>query len=256
MLLAMDVGNTHTVLGLFAGSDLVRRWRVRTVRDGTADEYGVVIRDLCRDEAGRKRHVDGMVIATVIPPLQSVLSEMGGNYFGLSPVFVTAENLPGIKVLYRQPSDVGADRVVNAVAALEEHAPPLIIVDFGTAITFDVINERGEYLGGSIVPGIGISLQALYQSASRLRPVDLILPPSPVGSNTEESIRSGVLFGYGSLVEGMVQRIAEKLKKKPTVITTGGFAPLMTPVLRDIDLVDTDLTLKGLAIAYERLTQG
>jgi type III pantothenate kinase len=255
MLLAMDVGNTHTVLGLFSNSELVQHWRVRTVREGTADEYGVLVRALCRDDSGRNRRLDGIVIASVIPPLKSVLQEMGENFFNVAPVFVTAENLPGIEVLYQEPRDVGADRVVNAVAALEKHEPPLIIVDFGTAITFDVINERGEYAGGSIAPGIGISLQALYQRAARLRSVDLVCPLSVVGKNTEESIQSGVLYGYASLVEGMVARISNEMEKQPVVIVTGGYAPLMAPVLDSIDFVDTDLTLKGLLIAYQRLTQ-
>jgi len=162
MLLAMDVGNTQTVLGLFSGSRLVRDWRIRTIREGTADEYGSLIRDLCTDEIDRNGGLEGLVVACVVPPLDSVVREMAQAYFDLKPVFVTSENLPGLPVRYREPRDVGADRVVNAVAALKEYSPPLVIVDFGTAITFDVINEKGEYIGGAISPGIGISLTAPF----------------------------------------------------------------------------------------------
>jgi len=253
MLLALDVGNTHTVLGLFEGAGLRKRWRIRTARGGTADEYGVVIRDLLRYEM--KGSLSSMVVASVVPSLDSVLREMARVCFDLDPVFVTAENIPGIPVLYREPKDVGADRVVNALAALAEEKPPLIIVDFGTAITFDVINEKGEYVGGSILPGIGISLAALYREAARLSPVDLVPPEGPVGRSTEESIRSGVLFGYASLVEGMVERISKEMKEAPTVIATGGFAPLMARVTEGIGRVDTDLTLKGLRLAWDRIKE-
>jgi len=253
MLLALDVGNTHTVLGLFEDADLRKRWRIRTAKGGTSDEYGVVVRGLLRDEVRRNGTLSMMVIASVVPSLDSVLREMARTYFNLDPVFITAENIPGLPISYREPKDVGADRVVNALAALAEEEPPLIIVDFGTAVTFDVINARGEYAGGSIVPGIGISLSALYREAARLSPVDLVPPEGPIGRSTEESIQSGVLFGYASLVEGMVARIAKEMKETPTVIATGGFAPLMAEVTSGIARVDTDLTLKGLRMAYDRL---
>jgi len=253
MLLALDVGNTHTVLGLFAGQDLLQRWRIRTAKVGTADEYGVVIRDMLREEMRQNGALSGMVIASVVPSLDSVLREMARTYFDLDPVFVTAENIPGIPVLYREPKDVGADRVVNALAALAEEKPPLIIVDFGTAVTFDVINDRGEYAGGSILPGIGISLSALYREAARLAPVDLVPPERSIGRSTEESIQSGVLFGYAGLVEGMVERISKEMGGNPAVIATGGFAPLMAKVTAGIHRVDTDLTLKGLRLAWDRM---
>lgn len=253
MLLALDVGNTHTVLGLFAGPKLLQRWRIRTAKGVTSDEYGVVIRDLLRHEMRRNGTLVRMVVASVVPSLDSVLREMARTYFDLDPIFVTAENIPGIPVLYREPKDVGADRVVNALAALAEEKPPLIIVDFGTAITFDVINQKGEYVGGSIVPGIGISLSALYREAARLAPVDLVPPEGPIGRSTEESIQSGVLFGYASLVEGMVARISKEMGETPKVIATGGFAPLMAKVTAGISRVDTDLTLKGLRMVYDRL---
>ncbi len=253
MLLALDVGNTHTVLGLFAGPKLLQRWRIRTAKGGTADEYGVVIRDLLREELRAKGALSKMIVASVVPSLDSILREMAGAYFDLDPIFMRAESIPGLPVIYREPKDVGADRVVNALAALAEEKPPLIIVDFGTAVTFDVINGNGEYVGGSIVPGIGISLSALYREAARLSPVDLVPPESSIGRSTEASIQSGVLFGYASLVEGMVKRISEEMGEQPTVIATGGFAPLMAKVTAGMDRVDTDLTLKGLRIAWERL---
>ncbi len=252
MLLAMDVGNTHTVLGLFSGSRLVRDWRIRTVRDGTADEYGVMVGNLLRNQHPGEGAVAGMVIANVVPPLDSVLKEMAATRFQLDPLFISAESLPGVTVRYREPRDVGADRVVNALAALERYAPPLIIVDFGTAITFDVINADGDYVGGAILPGIGISLSALFRNASRLLPVDLICPPSPVGKTTEESIQSGVFYGYASLVEGMVSRITAEVGPVSAVIATGGFAPLMSERIPVITEVDTHLTLRGLQIAYSR----
>jgi type III pantothenate kinase len=253
MLLAMDVGNTQTVLGLFSGSTLVRHWRIRTIREGTADEYGSLIRDLCMKEVGQNGGLEGMVVACVVPPLDSVVREMAQAYFGLKPVLVTSENFPGLPVRYREPRDVGADRVVNVVAALEEHPPPLVIVDFGTAITFDVINEKGEYIGGAISPGIGISLGALFEKAAKLQSVDLIRPASPVGRSTTESIQSGVLYGYASLVDGMIKRMSRAIGQEPRVIATGGYAPLMAEVCSGFTAVDTHLTLKGLCIAYGRL---
>jgi len=251
MLLAMDVGNTQTVLGLFSGKRRVRDWRIRTIRDGTADEYGALIRDLCCREESEE--LEGMIISNVVPPLDSVLREMAQAYFNLQPHFVTAENLPGIPVHYHEPEDVGADRVVNAVAALEDFPPPLIIVDFGTAITFDVINEKGEYIGGAISPGIGISLDALFEKAARLQPVDLVRPPFAVGRNTVESIQSGVLNGYASLVEGMVEQIKREIGGHPRVIATGGYAAMMAEICSGFTAVDEHLTLKGLCIAYHRL---
>lgn len=255
MLLAMDVGNTQTVLGLFSGTDLVRDWRIRTIPNGTADEYGSLVRDLCDREIGPEQELTGMVVASVVPSLDIVVREMAQSYLHIQPVFITSENLPGLTVLYHEPRDVGADRVVNAVAALEEHAPPLIIVDFGTAITFDVINEKGEYAGGAISPGIGISMNALFEKAARLQSVDLVLPPSPVGSSTAESIQSGLLYGYASLVEGMVKRITQTIGGKPRVIATGGYAALMAGVYPGFDAVDMNLTLKGLRIAYHRIRE-
>ncbi len=255
MLLAIDVGNTQTVLGLFSGKKLIRDWRIRTRRHGTADEYGVVVRDLLRDESGRNQALEGIVIANVVPPLDTVIREMAKNYFNLEPLFVTAENITWLPVKYHEPRDVGADRVVNALAALEEYTPPLIIVDFGTAITFDVINERGEYIGGAISPGIGISLHALFENAAKLQPVDLVRPPSPIGTRTVESIQSGVLYGYASLVEGMIKRISQEIGGQPPVIATGGYAPLMSEVCPVFTEVDKHLTLKGLCIAYNRLTR-
>lgn len=255
MLMAIDVGNTQTVLGLFSGKELVRHWRIRTLRDSTADEYGSLIRDLLRDETGRNQKVEGMVVASVVPSLDAVVRDMAQSYFNLKPLFVTAENLPGLPVRYHEPRDVGADRVVNAVAALEEHSPPLIIVDFGTAITFDVINEKGEYVGGAISPGIGISMKALFEKAAKLQSVDLVLPPSPVGSTTVESIQSGLLYGFASLVEGMVKRITQTMVGQPRIIATGGYAALMSEVYPGFDAVDMNLTLKGLCIAYHRLNQ-
>ncbi len=255
MLLAIDIGNSHTVLGLFSGTKLTGHWRIHTVRESTADEYGVVVRDLLRDRSGRRRTPTDVIIASVVPPLESVMREMCRSYFGLRPVFVTPENLPGLRVRYHEPSDVGADRVVNAVAALAAHAPPLVIVDFGTATTFDVINPDGEYVGGAIVPGIGISLKALFTHAARLPSVDLVRPAHAVGQSTEESIQSGVLYGYASLVEGMLHRISREAGEPSTILATGGFAPLMATVIQAPLVVDTDLTLRGLCLAH-RLLQG
>jgi len=253
MLLAMDIGNTQTVLGLFSGTDLIRDWRIRTIPDGTADEYGALIRDLCSKEIGRDQGLTGMAVASVVPSLDGVVRDMAQSYVNLRPLFVTAENLPGLPVRYQRPGDVGADRVVNAVAALEEHSPPLIIVDFGTAITFDVINEKGEYVGGAISPGIGISMKALFEKAAKLQSVDLVLPPSPVGGSTVESIQSGLLYGFASLVEGMVKRIEQTMTGHPRIIATGGYAALMANVYPKFDAVDMNLTLKGLCIAYRRI---
>ena len=240
------------MLGLFQGRRLVRDWRVRTLRDGTADEYGVLVRGLCREVLGPDLPLEGVVVASVVPPLDAVLRSMARDLAGVEPYLVTAESVPGLRVRYREPGDVGADRVVNALAALEEHAPPVIVVDFGTAVTFDVIGPEGDYLGGAIAPGLGVSLNALYRSAARLRPVDLELPPSPVGRTTPESIGSGVLYGYASLVEGMVERIQEVLPARARVVATGGEASLLARACRCFDAVDPRLTLKGLCLAYLR----
>ncbi len=242
------------MLGLFSGAELTGHWRIHTVRESTADEYGVVIRELLRGGSGRRQIPSAVIIASVVPPLDSVMREMCRSYFGLRPVFVTPENLPGLRVRYHEPSDVGADRVVNAVAALAAHAPPLVIVDFGTATTFDVINAEGEYAGGAIVPGIGISLKALFTHAARLPPVDLVCPPHAVGQSTEESIQSGVLYGYASLVEGMLDRISREAGEPAAILATGGFAPLLAQVIRAPLVVDTDLTLRGLRLAHDLLT--
>ena len=252
MLLALDVGNTNTVIGVFDGKALLTHWRLSTRREGTRDEYAMLIKGLF-DFAGLAfQGVSAVIISSVVPPLQGPLEEMARHYFGVEPMIVGPGIKTGMPILYESPRDVGADRIVNAVAAFEAYGGPCIVVDFGTATTFDAISVRGEYLGGAICPGIGISSEALFQHAAKLPRVDITRPKVIIGKNTVGSMQAGLFYGYLSLVEGIVARMRAELGGRAAVVATGGLAQLLLTESTAVDHVDPLLTLTGLRILFER----
>lgn len=251
MLLAIDVGNTNTVLGVYRGAELVRHWRVQTDAERTVDEYGVLLQSLY-GAAALKTRIDGVIISCVVPPLQKTVEAVSRSYLGVEPITVGPGTKTGMPILYDNPKEVGADRIVNAVAAYERTHDTTIVVDFGTATTFDYVSAKGEYVGGVITPGPGISLEALYQRAAKLYRVELTKPPKVVGRNTVHAIQSGVIYGYVAMVDGLVRRIQEENNVKARVFATGGFAALLGPESETIEEVDEFLTLDGLRILYER----
>ncbi len=251
MLLAIDVGNTNTVLGVYQGKDLIRHWRVQTEPDRTVDEYGVLLQSLYGSAALQPR-IDGVIISCVVPPLQKTVEEVSRNYLNVDPMSVGPGIKTGMPILYDNPKEVGADRIANAVAAYDRSHDTTIVVDFGTATTFDYISARGEYVGGVITPGPGISLEALYTRAAKLYRVELTKPPKVIGRNTIHAIQSGVIYGYVAMVDGLVRRIQEENGVKARVFATGGFAILLGPESETIEVIDEFLTLDGLRILYER----
>ena len=252
MLLAVDVGNTNTVLGAFEGKALRQHWRIRTSHDRTADEYGIQIRQLFAVGGIDPRAVDAAVVSSVVPPLALTLQRMSERYFGVAPLFIGPGVKTGMPILYEDPREVGADRIVNAVAAWDRWRCGLIVVDFGTATTFDAVSQRGEYLGGSICPGISISMEALFRHASKLPEVEFARPPHVIGRNTVASMQSGLVYGYVGLVDGICERMARELGFQPKVVATGGLAHLIAGVSKSISEVDELLTLDGLRLVHER----
>lgn len=252
MLLALDVGNTNTTVGLFEGKELRTHWRLSTRRDGTGDEYGILISNLLHLSGLEPNRISAMIIASVVPPLQSSLKEMAHRYFRIEPLVVGPGITTGMPILYDSPREVGADRIVNAVAAFETYGGPAIVVDFGTATTFDAVSTQGEYLGGVIAPGIGIAAEALFERTAKLPRIDITKPNSVVGKTTVASMQSGLFFGYLGLVEGIVTRMREEMGGDPIVIGTGGLAHLILTESPSIKHVDLLLTLTGLRIVYER----
>jgi type III pantothenate kinase len=257
LLLALDVGNTNTVIGFFQGEALVATARLTTVRERTSDEHSLFLRAVIEAKGRRVEEIDDVIVSSVVPSQDFPIRTACRDAFGIDPLFVAPGVKTGMKILYDHPSEVGADRIVNAVAAVAAHGSPCIVVDFGTATTFDVVTAAGDYLGGVICPGPGISADALFSRAARLSRVDLHRPEKVVGKNTAQSIQSGLFWGVLAQAEGLIARIRAELgEPKMKVVVTGGLAPLFSAASSDLALVDTDLTLRGLKILHDRNADG
>jgi type III pantothenate kinase len=252
MLLVIDVGNTNTVLGVFEGAQLCSQWRLATNREQTADEYGILIRNLLSLDSSQRHEITGMMIASVVPPLNPVLAEMAEKYFHLKAFFLGPGTRTGMSIHYENPQEVGADRIANSVAAFEKYGGPCIIVDFGTAITFDAVSRKGEYLGGVIAPGIGVSAEALFEHTARLPRVEIREPQRVIGTNTVASLQSGLYYGAIALMDGILDRLCAELGNNTKVVATGGQASLVAGASKYKPPVDASLTLEGLRIIYER----
>lgn len=253
MLLAMDIGNTNTVLGLFQDREIIQEWRIRTEVNTTVDEYGILLRSLFAASDIPMRSVDNVIISCVVPPVLNAVERFCNKYFNLAPFVVGPGIRTGMPIFYDNPKEVGADRIVNAVAAYEAIRGAAIVVDFGTATTFDYITDRGEYMGGVISPGIMISCEALFQKASKLPRVEIFARPlSILAKNTISSMNAGIVYGYAGLVEGIITRMKREVNAELTVIATGGLAALIATECPAIQEVDEYLTLKGLRIIFDR----
>ena len=252
MLLAIDIGNTNIVLGLFQGKKLLANWRMTTHLHKTVDEYAMLILDLFRSHGTEIQEVDTIICSNVVPPLTPIFIDIGKKYFRIQPLFVSDEMETGLKICYNNPEEVGADRIVNAAAGFEIYGGPLIIVDFGTATTFCTISAKGEYLGGVISPGIMISAEALFTRTAKLPKIEVMKPQTIIGKSTVESMQSGILIGFACMVDGLVQKIKNEIKGKPFVVATGGLATLIAPESKTIQEVRPNLTLEGLRILYEK----
>ncbi|MDD4356943.1 MAG: type III pantothenate kinase [Smithellaceae bacterium] len=254
MLLVIDVGNTNTVVGLFDEEQLLYDWRIRTEIDHTIDEYGVLIYNLyqsSRMRAKEMKSVKAIIISCVVPPMLNILEPLCVKYFNIKPLIVGPGIKTGMPIFYDNPKEVGADRIVNAVAAFKKYQKESIIVDFGTATTFDYVSPKGEYMGGCIAPGIVISSEALFARASKLPRVEFSKPRTIITKDTVSAIQAGIMFGYAGLVDGIVNRMKAEAKTKPFVIATGGLARIVAEEAKSIDKIDEMLTLDGLRIIYE-----
>ena len=252
MLLVIDIGNTNTSLGVYNGEKLVAHWRLTTARSRTLDEWGVHARNLFELAGLDFKSIDAIAIASVVPPLNFTLKQMAERYFDVTPLFIDHTVDTGVRILYEPPADVGADRIVDAVAAIHKYGAPCIVVDFGTATTFDAINSQGQYLGGVITPGISISSDALFQRTAKLPRVEIKRPEKVIGSTTVEAMQSGLYHGYAGLVDGILRKMIDEIGNMPRVIATGGLAPLIAKGSQFIQEVDENLTLDGLRLVYER----
>jgi type III pantothenate kinase len=251
MLLAIDVGNTNIVLGVFDGATLVQSWRLQTLRERTSDELGLLVDGLFAHSRIERVQIRGVILGSVVPPLTGTIRAMVQRYFGVPALIVEPGVNTPMPILYDNPSEVGADRIANTLAAHRRYGGPAVIVDFGTTTNFDVVSEDGDFLGGSFAPGLELSAESLFGRASRLFRVALTPPPTAIGKNTADCLRSGLVFGYVGLVEGLLSRILAELPATPRVIATGGLASTIAPLAKGIELVDEDLTLEGLRLLYE-----
>lgn len=252
MIFVLDVGNTNTVLGVYDEDILKYHWRIETNRHKTEDEYGMIIKSLLQHESLTFDQFDGIIISSVVPPIMFALERMCKKYFGIKPLIVGPGIKTGLNIKYENPREVGADRIVNAVAGIQVYGSPLIIVDFGTATTYCYINEDKQYMGGAIAPGINISTEALYSKAAKLPRIEISRPEGIIGKNTVSAMQAGILYGYVGQVEGIVNRIKAQSNLEPMVIATGGLATLIANESTVIDVVEPFLTLKGLQLIYKR----
>ncbi|MSQ11870.1 MAG: type III pantothenate kinase [Dehalococcoidia bacterium] len=251
MLLAVDIGNTNITLGVFDGQALKSTWRIATDARRMPDEYAALLHNLLTLKGVAPDRIHAVALCSVVPPLTGVFESVSRNAFGCEPMTVTAGVKTGVRVLYENPRDVGADRVVDAAAAVHLYGCPVIVVDFGTALVFDAVTRDGDYLGGAIVPGVGVAAESLFTNTSQLRRVELVKPKSVVGRNTIASIQSGLVYGYVSMVEGMVKRFREEIGEEARAIATGGQAPIIAKETAVFHEVNVDLTLIGLRLIYE-----
>jgi len=255
MLLCIDIGNTNIVLGFYDGEELMAQWRITTDYPRMPDEYAVTLRGLFHHRGLSSADVSGVVVSSVVPPLTGTFEKLCQDYFHQTPLVVDAGIKTGMRIRYDNPLEVGADRVVNAIAALRLYGVPACIVDFGTATTFDALSAEGDYIGGAIAPGILIAAEALFARTAKLPRIDLVRPPKVIGSNTVQSMQSGILFGYVGLVESMVKRFRKELGEDMKVVATGGLAPVIAQETDVMEIVDPWLTLKGLRLLWE-MNQG
>lgn len=252
MLLAVDIGNTTIAVGIFEKKKLLKEWRVRSEREKTSDEYGIMLLELLRTSGLEPSMIKGVIISSVVPPLTPVFQSLSQDLFGLRALVVGPGLRTGMPILYENPGEVGADRIVASIAAFEKHGGPAIVVDFGTATTFDAITEKGEYQGGAIAPGIQISAEALYLKTAKLPRIEIAKPKKAIGRTTVTSMQSGLYFGYIGLVNAIIAEIKKELGIKAKVIATGGFAAQITPEVKAIDFHEPSLVLEGLRIIFER----
>ena len=250
MLIVIDIGNTNITIGLFLDSELISTWRFSTDSRKTSDEYGLLLQQVMSSNNLNDDEIDSAAICSVVPPLTPTFELLCQRYLKVQPLTVMAETKTGIKILYDSPRDVGADRIVDAAAALHIYGGPCIVVDLGTATVFDAVNEHGEYLGGAIAPGMTVSADSLYRATSQLRRVELNAPEKVIGTNTTHSIQSGLVFGYSELIKGMIVRFKKEIGTNATVIATGGQADIVKDQVGEFNHIDPDLTLKGLRIVH------